>query len=467
MRRSRYNWHVLDQALTVSGSPRLRAVVLAVVVGVVLADSSVVILALSDILTQFNVSVAHVAWVLTAYNLVLGLAAVPSAFAARRWPRGVFAAGAVLFGAGSLACALTHHLWPLVGMRCVQALGGAMAVCAALHLLPAVTGSRGAATRLWAIAGAVGMAVGPAVGGALTQLISWRSIFILQVPLAAAALVVAGIPHLAGARGAAVERPHWRANAGLLLVSAGLTAALFLVVLLMIEGWRLRPLTAAVAVSVMPAAAVIGGRLMGHIGSVWARASAGALGVGLGLCALAIMPGASIWWTVAPQLLVGMGLALAVPALTQAALADRAGQEIHGGITIMSRHMGVVLGILLLTPIFVADMNRQQSRAENAMTAALLDAKLDVSTKLALADAGERVLASQEAGVPDITPAFRSIRPSAADRPAYEALRVTLQHRIARAATASVARSFFVAAAMALLALLPLLWSRFGRRAVT
>ena len=62
-------------------------------IGLALADSSVVTLALPDILRRFDVQIPQVAWVLTSYNLGLALAAVPAAYAARRRPRAAFAAG--------------------------------------------------------------------------------------------------------------------------------------------------------------------------------------------------------------------------------------------------------------------------------------------------------------------------------------------------------------------------------------
>ena len=71
----------------------------------------------------------------------------------------------------------------------MQAIGGALAVTAALELLPVTVGSERRATVVWATAGATGAALGPAVGGILTQLVSWQSIFLIQVPLALAAAV--------------------------------------------------------------------------------------------------------------------------------------------------------------------------------------------------------------------------------------------------------------------------------------
>ena len=136
---------------------------------------------------------------------------------------------------------------------------------AALELMPAVVGSERRAAAAWAAAGATGAALGPGIGGLLTELVSWQSIFLLQVPLA----LGAGVPLLAAARDegrpGAIERelrstgrPHLAANLALALVSAAIAAALFLVVLLLIEGWRLTPIGAAIVVTVMPLAALLG-----------------------------------------------------------------------------------------------------------------------------------------------------------------------------------------------------------------
>lgn len=433
----------------------LRGLVLAAAVAVVLADSSVVILALPEILADYDVTVARVAWVLTAFNLALALAAVPAARLARGAGAGpVLALGALLFAVASAACALAPGLGWLVAARVAQAVGGAGVVCAALELLPAVRGSEAGAARAWATAGALGLAVGPALGGLLTQLISWQSIFVAQTPVALAGLAVVGVrpARTAGRAG----RPHLAANAALLLVSAALTAALFLLVLLLINGWNLAPIAAALTVSVMPVAAAGVTRVPVIGGSPRARAGAGTVALAGGLAALGLMPHAGVGWTLAPQALVGVGLGLAVGALTEAALAGRAPQAIHGGWTMAARHAGVVLGILLLTPVFTADLDRQRVRAENAVTALLLDAPIDPGTKIDLAREGARVLARSEGRVPDLGPAFAAVSPSGEDRAEYDRLHRRLDDQLERAGTTSVARSFLVAALFALLALVPI-----------
>jgi len=102
---------------------RLPTFALGLAVGLVLADSSVVILALPEILDQFNVAIDDVAWVLTLFNLVLALAAVPAAYLARsRAPDLVCRAGLVVFAAASLGCALAPSFEVLLACRALQGL---------------------------------------------------------------------------------------------------------------------------------------------------------------------------------------------------------------------------------------------------------------------------------------------------------------------------------------------------------
>src|SRR4051812_40147639 len=94
------------------------AVALAVAVGLVLADGSVVILALPEIYRDFDVSVSAVTWVLIAFNIVLAAAAVPGALVARRiGPARATAAGLTVFAGGSLACGLSPDLATLIAAR--------------------------------------------------------------------------------------------------------------------------------------------------------------------------------------------------------------------------------------------------------------------------------------------------------------------------------------------------------------
>lgn len=437
---------------------RLRPLALALAVAVVLADSSVVILALPAILNEFHVEIPTVAWVLTSFNLVLAVCAVPVAYVARRHPRAVLIVGAIVFAAASAVCALSGGFTELMVARCVQAVGGAGIVTAALDLMPETVNRDRDGVHLWAMAGAIGLAVGPALGGALTQLLSWRAIFFAQVPVIAVIGVVLGVVGQRSTERAG--RPRVAANVALALVSASLTAALFLLVLLLINGWGMRPLAAAITVSVMPLAAVGAERLPQLRVGTFARAAAGAIATAAGVAALGLLPRAGVAWTLAPQILVGLGLGLTVGALTEAALAGRSQHSIHGGWTVAARHIGVVVGIVVLTPIFVADFDNQQTRGQDAVLAVTLDSPVNMTTKLQLMRKGAVVVEQAVERIPDLTPVFNSITPSPDDRADYVALENRLNDQLRRASSASVVRSFLIAGLFGLLALIPIFVAR-------
>jgi MFS family permease len=452
----------------VSAAPRPRVAALALAVGLVLADSSIVVLALPEIYRDFDTSIAGVTWVLISFNLVMALAAVPAALLARRvGPARAAAVGLAVFAGAGLACGIADELSTLILARCIQALGGAAAITAALELLPASVGSERRAAAIWASAGATGAALGPAVGGILTELVSWQSIFLIQVPVALAAAV----PILAVARHEAATgilqrelrrtgRPHVAANIALAMVSAAIAAALFLLVLLLIEGWRLTPIGAAIVVTAMPLAAILGSRLGPLVPSAKARAAAGAILVAGGLGGLALLPKAEVALTLPPQILVGVGLALVLSALTETALGGRAPQAIHGGWTISARHAGVVIGLLALTPIFTADIAQQRDDAINAGTAVILDSKVNPLIKIDLAQKIEARLEGETGKVPTLGPAFEPLPSDPDDRAAVEGLRDELQEQLNRGATHAFSTSFALAALLALLALIPIALAR-------
>ena len=453
-----------DTAKSVAKSPSRQAIALALAVGLVLADSSIVVLALPDIYRSLDVSVSGVVWVLVAFNLVLAVCAVPAAYAARRLgPARATVAGLLVFGAASFVCGISSSLALLLGARCIQAAGGAAAVCGTLELLPAEVGSEQRAARIWAIAGALGAALGPAVGGLLTELVSWESIFLVQVPLTALAAIVllstarreVG-PDRTAADADRPGRPHLAANAALGLVAAALVAALFLIVLLLIEGWRLSPIAAAATVSVMPLAALLGSPLARVAPNPAARAAAGAILICGGLAGLALLPKAVVVATIPSQVLIGIGLALTLSALTEAALEGRSRQAIHGGWTIAFRHAGVVIGLLVLTPVFTSDLVEQRSAAEAAGTAKLLDADLPPLLKIDIAQRLTDRLDQERGRVPVIDPAFEPVPGGGEDRAAVLRLKDALQDQLDRAATHAFSNSFFIAAAFALAALLPI-----------
>lgn len=430
---------------------------LALGVGLALADSSIVTLALPEILGQFDVAITTVAWVLTSFNLVLALVAVPAAYVSRRRPRETFVLGVLVFAAASLACGLAPSFEVLVGARCVQALGAAFVVTAALDLLAQVEESDERALRMWVAAGVLGAALGPAAGGILTQLLGWESIFLAQVPVALVLLlalrgvVSRPLPEPAG-------RPSIAANAALLLVAGGLVAALFLVVLLLVEGWGMSPAAAGVVVTVMPLVAIAVGRMRPQSLGVVQDIACGVILFAGGLAGLALMPRAGWGWTIPPQILVGAGLGLTVAGLTELALRNRPDQVVHGGWTIAARHAGVVLGLVLLAPVLTTALEENRDEAIRAGAAVVLDSEIPPLDKLGVAqDVLDEVDRANEVGeLPDVARAFEG-RP---DDDEWGALIDGLQEQLDRAVASAFSGPFLLAAALTLGALVPLVFLR-------
>jgi MFS family permease len=440
------------------GLRRAATPLLALTVGFVLADSAIVTLALPEILRRLGGTVPQVAWVLIAFNLVLALVVVPAAWVcSRRDPAPLCAAGIAVFAGASAACALAGSMPVLIAARCVQALGGAFALVGCLELLVAATGERRGVAR-WIAAGVIGTALGPVVGGLLTEAIAWQAIFVVQVPVAVLAVPAAITARSDPVQRSRLHRPAVAPNVALMLLSASLTAALFLLVLLLVEGWSRSPAIAALTVSVVPIAAFAATPLA-RLARAGPRAEtvAGCLLVAGGLAALALLPSAHLAWTIAPQALIGLGLGLTVDRLTVDALRDRRPRVLHGGWTISARHAGVVLGLAILTPVFTANLRDAQVPAKEAITALVLDARLPASDKIALARGLSDQLTKEHGRVPDLHPAFTRLQLAPPERPAAEQLERNLDAQLERAATQAFRDSFLIAAGLALMALVPMI----------
>ena len=128
----------------------------------------------------------------TAYNLAVAATALALVFLVHRVStRTLLSVGLGVFLAASIACAVAGSLGFLIAARSVQGVGAALLLAGSLTVLGA---------KRWTAAGTFGLALGPALGGVLTQAFDWRAIFIAQAPFAAVALVgvIAGEALLGG-----------------------------------------------------------------------------------------------------------------------------------------------------------------------------------------------------------------------------------------------------------------------------
>ena len=359
---------------------RNRSYAVAGVAGLALADAGIVALALPPLLLALHTTVAGVAAVLAVYALVLGLALPAAGHLAAGDAGRVGGVGVVVFALASLGCGLVSSLPLLLVLRGVQAAGGAAMLAAAFALLADGAADGG---PQWRAATLLGTATGPALGGAITQVLGWRAIFLVQAPLVLLALPA----FLRAARPRVAEGgrlPHGalvvRAGLALALVSAALTAMIFLTVLLLVTGWSVEPLAAAVVVSVLPLAAVAGARIRGAPAG---RAAAGSLLVAAGTVCLAFVPTDTLWWVVGPEALAGIGMGLALPALAGDLLPERTVRQ--ASALLSTRHLGIAVGLAVLAPVMTSSINGALDSARLHGAALILDARIDPLAKLNIA----------------------------------------------------------------------------------
>src|ERR1700744_2840735 len=212
--------------------------------GLAFIDGSAVNLILPVIQQGFGGGVEAAQWIMNAYALMLGALVLAGGAAADRYGRKrVFAAGVLLFSLASAVCGVAPSLQGLIVARAVQGMGAALLTPASLALLGAAYDAkgRGQAVGVWAGASGLTSAVGPVLGGWLTQAISWRAGFFINLPVAAIAvwLVLANAKESKGARSGAVD------YAGAAAVTAGLAAITWALTVAPKQGADLAVLSAA------------------------------------------------------------------------------------------------------------------------------------------------------------------------------------------------------------------------------
>ena len=413
-------------------------------------------LALPELYGRFNTTIEGVAWVVTAYNVAVAVTALALVFLVHRVDAArVLGAGLIVFLGASIACASAGSLSFLIGARCVQGVGAALLLAGSLPVLAALTGSSAKGAGLWTLAGTFGLALGPALGGVLTQAFDWRAIFVAQAPVAALGLLatVRAHPH-------AVVQEGWRpslqrslpANLCLGLLFGALVGALFLAVLLVITVWGYSPIGGAALVSVAP------GRRPGRPA---AGAAAAACRRGLGRCrparrwpgrpGLAARRQTSCFavWALA---LCGAGLGLAVPLLSQAALDLHAGLARSGTLTVGVRHLGLVLALASIAPLLASEVPNTGDKALLKATAVLLDSPAGLDKKVPVAlDLRGAFAKAREGETPDLSEPFNKhgARTDSALAETRDKLVGTIEATITRA----FRPAFLLSAAFAALAL--------------
>ena len=218
-----------------------------------LVDITIVVVALPSIQRAFGAGLSGLQWVVDAYTLTLAAVILTAgALADRYGRRAVFVTGVVVFTLGSLLCGLAWNIAVLDVARAIQALGGAALFATALALIghefrgPARFGALAA----WGATVGAAVACGPLFGGILTDLLGWRWIFYVNIPVGIFALVVA-LTRIVESRDENARRTD---VAGLLTFAA----SLFLIVYGIIRGNALGWTSASIVATLAGGVALMG-----------------------------------------------------------------------------------------------------------------------------------------------------------------------------------------------------------------
>ena len=212
-------------------------------------DVTIVNVALPAIQHDLHASLSGLQWIVDAYTLVVAsLLMFSGSVSDRVGRRRVFQLGLVLFTAGSLLCSLAHSIGQLVAFRAVQGLGASMLNPVALSIIANVfkePAKRARAVGIWGAVAGIALALGPLLGGALTQTVGWRSIFWINLPIGVAAIVLAArfVPESKAMRARAFD------PGGQTLVFVSLTTLTYAVIEGPHQGWASLPILGLFAVA--------------------------------------------------------------------------------------------------------------------------------------------------------------------------------------------------------------------------
>ena len=180
--------------MTPSSNPRWTLVACVLASSLSFVEGSVLNVALPAIRASYAAGAADVLWVVNAYLLPLSaLLLLGGALGDHYGRRRLLVIGTSLFALASLACALAPNLVLLLAARAAQGIGAALLLPNSLALLNAAYEGegRGRAVGIWAAAGAASAAIAPLIGGWLVDNVGWPSIFYINLPLAAGAILIA------------------------------------------------------------------------------------------------------------------------------------------------------------------------------------------------------------------------------------------------------------------------------------
>jgi EmrB/QacA subfamily drug resistance transporter len=219
-------------------------------------DGTVINVALPVLQKALGASASQAQWIVDAYLLVVSSLMLAGGGLGDRLGRvRVFAIGVAVFAVGSLACGASMSPTQLIAARALQGLGAALLVPGSLAIITAAfpVETRGRAIGTWSAMTALAIIAGPLLGGWLVQTVSWRAVFYINLPIAAAVLLIVW-RKLPGMSPGAKNTIDW---SGTLLITAALGTATWSLIEGPSRGWRNGGVLAAAAVAVVALALFI------------------------------------------------------------------------------------------------------------------------------------------------------------------------------------------------------------------
>jgi MFS family permease len=349
-----------------------RAAILTATLCVILAplNTTMIAVALTGIIEDFDVSVAEASWIVTGYLVVLAALQAPGGrLGDRIGRRRAMAAGLLAFGAASVLAALAPSFAVLVVARLAQAAAGAVVFPNAVGLLREALPAARRAAGFGILGGAASLAaaIGPPLGGALVVLGDWHAIFVVNVPAVAVALIL--VMRVVPPRAAPADRTPPHRGLGLVSTRSFASAlgsvalgnvafySMIVAVPLLLEratDWSSARVGLALAALTGPAilAAPLGGRIADRAGRR-APAVAGHALVAVSLLPVALAPDGRAALIVGSLAAAGVGVGLAHAALqtaaVEAAVSERAGTA--AGLYSTCRYVGSIAGALLFAAL--------------------------------------------------------------------------------------------------------------------
>jgi EmrB/QacA subfamily drug resistance transporter len=221
-------------------------------------DNNVVNVAIPTIQRSLHLSVSGLEWVVSSYLLTLaGLLLVGGRLADVYGRRRLFILGLVVFTLSSLAAGLAGSGGVLIASRAIQGIGAALVMPTSLAIIMATftdLRERNLAIGIWTGVGALGLALGPVLGGLISQHVRWGWIFLINVPVGVITFAVAVLSVAESQAGSAVRRLDLP---GLVTSAVALFALTYALIQGNVNGWTSAPILAAFAVAAAAAAAFL------------------------------------------------------------------------------------------------------------------------------------------------------------------------------------------------------------------